>query len=240
MKKTSLSIQAREKFLELCEKGVFSPGQRIPSETEMSKRFGISRETWRGALELLRREGILYSKHGAGTFLLDSNHKIENDLSELRSLSEMIRNAGIIEYAPEIAVSKELPSSEIAGLLRLQEDEPVCVMKRTRYSESGAICSSVNYIPEHLADELDYQNLPASIFHYFEEKKGVMIIRSATRIVIPDKNDPISAELRNIKNVSILGLKQLHFDSRGNPAMYSIDYLRCDLFDFSVTRVRQR
>ena len=240
MKKTTLATQAREQFLALCSKGVFTQGQRIPSEAEMSRRFGISRETWRASLELMRREGILYSKHGAGTYLLGAAHKIENDLSELRSLSEMIRNAGIVEIAPEISISSELPSEEIADLLQIASDESVYIIKRTRYSESGAICSSINYIPEHLADKLDNDGLSSSIFQYFEEKKGVMITRSATRIVVPEKNDPILSELQQAKNVSILGLKQLHFDSRGNPAMYSIDYLRCDLFDFSVTRVRQR
>ncbi len=240
MKKQSLSAQAKKEFLKLCENGTFTPGQRIPSEAEMSKLFGISRETWRSSLEQLRREGILYSKHGAGTYLLDSTHKIENDLSELRSLSDMIRNAGIVEYEPEITITEEIPTEEIAQLLLLGPDEPVCVIKRTRYSESGVICSSVNYIPASLADELDYNNLPRSIFHYFEEKKGIMITRSSTRIVIPGKDDPIVSELLKIRDVSILGLKQLHFDSRGNPAMYSIDYLRCDLFDFSVTRTRQR
>jgi GntR family transcriptional regulator len=240
MKKQSLSAQAKKEFLKLCENGTFTPGQRIPSEAEMSKLFGISRETWRSSLEQLRREGILYCKHGAGTYLLDSTHKIENDLSELRSLSDMIRNAGIVECEPEITITEEIPTEEIAQLLLLGPDEPVCVIKRTRYSESGVICSSVNYIPASLADELDYNNLPRSIFHYFEEKKGIMITRSSTRIVIPGKDDPIVSELLKIRDVSILGLKQLHFDSRGNPAMYSIDYLRCDLFDFSVTRTRQR
>lgn len=238
MKKTSLSMQAKEQFLELCEQGEYAPGDRIPSETEMARRFGISRETWRESLEFLRREGILYSKHGAGTYLLDPAHKIENDLSELRSLSDMIRNAGITECSPVIAISNELPSAEIAEMLRIAGDEPVCVIKRTRYSDSGAICSSVNYIPASYADELDPKNPPGSIFRYFEEKKGIVITRSTTRIVIPGKGDPILSELRKIKDVSILGLKQLHFDSRGNPALYSIDYLRCDLFDFCVTRIR--
>lgn len=240
MKKISLAMQAKEEFLKLCEKGAFTPGQRIPSEAEMSRRFGVSRETWRSSLELLRREGILYSKHGAGTYLLEAAHKIENDLSELRSLSEMVKNAGIVECAPEITISKALPSEEVADLLRIASGEPVCLIKRTRYSDTGVICSSVNYIPAHLADELDEDHLPVSIFQYFEEKKGITITRSATRIVVPDKNDPILSEFKKVKNVSVLGLKQLHFDSRGNAAMYSIDYLRCDLFDFSVTRIRPR
>lgn len=239
MKKKSLSLMAKEQFLDLCSKGAFAPGEKIPSESQMSKKFGISRETWRNTLEILRREGILYSKHGSGTYLIDSTRKIENDLSELRSLSEMIRNAGIVECVPQLTISYEYPSSEVAQMLHISTEDSVCVIKRTRYSDAGAICSSVNYIPASLTDELDIKSPPSSIFGYFEQVKGILITRSATRIVVPDQGDPIAAELHKSKGVSILGLQQQHFDSRGNPCMYSIDYLRCDMFDFSVTRIRQ-
>jgi len=240
MKKKSLPLLAKEKFLDLCAKGVFTPGQKIPSESEMAKKFGISRETWRSTLEILRREGILYSKHGSGTYLIDSTHKITNDLSELRSLSEMIKNAGIVEHSPKLTLSYEHPSAEVAQMLLISEEDSVCVLKRTRYSDAGAICSSVNYIPASLTDELDIKKPLPSIFGYFEQVKGIVITRSATRIIVPTPNDPIAEELRKSKGVSILGLKQQHFDSRGNPCMYSIDYLRCDMFDFFVTRIRQR
>jgi len=240
MKKRLLSIEAKEQFLDLCTKGIFLPGERIPSESEMSKRFGISRETWRSTLELLRREGVLYSKHGAGTYLLEPAHKIENDLSELRSLSEMIRNAGIVELTPKLSISHKLPTTEIAQMLRISPEEPVCVTTRTRYSETGTICSSINYMTKNLADGIDPGNPPSSIFSYFEKNKDIFITRSASNIAVPDADDPIIEELRKSVDVPILCLKQLHFDSRGNPSMYSIDYLRCDLFEFSVTRIRQR
>jgi GntR family transcriptional regulator len=240
MKKQSLSAQAKKEFLKLCENGTFTPGQRIPPRRRCPSCSGSAGKPgvplWSSSAE----KGSCIPSTAPEPIYWTLPIKIENDLSELRSLSDMIRNAGIVECEPEITITEEIPTEEIAQLLLLGPDEPVCVIKRTRYSESGVICSSVNYIPASLADELDYNNLPRSIFHYFEEKKGIMITRSSTRIVIPGKDDPIVSELLKIRDVSILGLKQLHFDSRGNPAMYSIDYLRCDLFDFSVTRTRQR
>jgi len=239
MKKKSLSLKAKEQFLDLCLKGVFAPGDKIPSESEMSKKFGISRETWRSSLELLRREGVLYSKHGSGTYLIDSTRKIANDLSELRSLSEMIRNTGITECVPKLTISYGFPPAEAAQMLQISTEDSVCVIERTRYSEAGAICSSINYIPASLADKIDLKRHPFTIFKYFEQVKGILITRSATWIVIPGKDDPIAEELRKSEAVSILGLKQQHFDSRGNVPLYSIDYLRCDMFDFHITRVRQ-
>lgn len=242
MKKVSSSLRAKEEFVRMCKEGIFIPGEKIPSETEMARRLNISRETWRNSLELLRREGIIYSRHGAGTYLLDSARKIENDLSRLRSLSEMIRQTGIREGASDVSIFYEAPSDTVASKLDLPPDSgKVCVIKRTRFSSTqGVISSSLNYIPMHLADEIDPLRIPPSIFQYFEFKKGIFITRSATGIEIPPKDDPIVSEMCGESNIPILALRQLHFDSRGNPVMFSEDYLRCDLFNFSVTRIREK
>lgn len=240
MRKKSLSMKAKDQFLEMYTRGSFTYGERIPSEAEMSKLFGVSRETWRKTLDSLRRDGIVYSKHGAGTYLLDSSHKIKNDLSQLRSLSEMIRNAGIVEHDPKLTISLEPPSYEVSRLLQISQDDSVCVIRRTRHSETEVLCNSINYIPRQLSDEIDVNLPPPSIFEYFEKKKSVYITRSTTKIEVPDIDDPEAAPLRKTAHSPILTLKQLHFDSKGNPTMYAIDYLRCDIFEFSVTRTRPR
>ena len=97
MKRMSSSLRAKEEFMVLCREGMYQAGQRLPSETKMARHFGISRETWRASLELLRREGIIYSKHGVGTFLMEVSAKAENDLTRLCAVSEMIRQAGNAE-----------------------------------------------------------------------------------------------------------------------------------------------
>ena len=124
--------------------------------------------------------------------------------------------------------------------MQIPQGESVCVIRRTRYSETEVLCNSINYIPWHLADEIDPAQPPTSIFKYFQKRKEIYITRSATKIEIPDKNDPDAVVLQNGNDSPILTLKQLHFDSRGNPTMYSVDYLRGDLFEFSVTRTRYR
>lgn len=42
------------------------------------------------------------------------------------------------------------------------------------------------------------------------------------------------------QDMQILGMEQQHFDSRGNPVLYTIDYLRSEIFNFSVTRIREK
>lgn len=48
--------------------GEIRPGEKLPSENELSAEYNISRQTVRKALEILQDEGYVYAEHGRGTF----------------------------------------------------------------------------------------------------------------------------------------------------------------------------
>ena len=52
-------------------RGILRPGERLPSERELSERMGVSRPSLREALRDLQERGLLTSKAGAGVFVAD-------------------------------------------------------------------------------------------------------------------------------------------------------------------------
>ena len=48
--------------------GEIKPGEKLPSENELSAKYGVSRQTVRKALQILQSEGYIYAEHGRGTF----------------------------------------------------------------------------------------------------------------------------------------------------------------------------
>ncbi len=56
---------------ELILRGIIRPGERLPSERELSERMGVSRPSLREALADLQDRGLLTSKAGAGVFVAD-------------------------------------------------------------------------------------------------------------------------------------------------------------------------
>lgn len=241
MKRMSSSLRAKEEFMMMCREGIYQAGERLPSETKMAQQFGISRETWRASLELLRRDGIIYSKHGVGTFLMEVSTQTENDLTRLNSISEMIRQAGIPEGRSSYTTGLTIPSQEVASALGIKHGINVFYVNRTRYTKNGEpICCSMHYMPVYLADELDPMHMPDSLFSYFERRKGIFVSRSSARVIIPTADDPLAMQLRNGGTMQILGMEQQHFDSRGNSVLYTVDYLRSEIFNFSITRIREK
>lgn len=51
------------------ESRAWNKGDKIPSENELSREYGVSRQTVRKAISVLTNEGILYAEHGKGTFI---------------------------------------------------------------------------------------------------------------------------------------------------------------------------
>lgn len=55
----------------LIVQGVLRPGERLPSERELSERLAVSRPSLREAVAALQEEGLLTTRAGAGIFVAD-------------------------------------------------------------------------------------------------------------------------------------------------------------------------
>nr|WP_132002884.1 GntR family transcriptional regulator [Mesobacillus foraminis] len=69
MRQPTKYIMVKDKIKEWIENGDVQPGEKIYSENELVKMFGVSRHTVRQAVGDLVHEGWLYREQGAGTFV---------------------------------------------------------------------------------------------------------------------------------------------------------------------------
>jgi GntR family transcriptional regulator len=61
--------QARQALVDRIAAGDWAPGDKLPSEPALAAELGMHRLTVRRAVEELSREGVLYARQGAGTFV---------------------------------------------------------------------------------------------------------------------------------------------------------------------------
>jgi GntR family transcriptional repressor for pyruvate dehydrogenase complex len=72
-------------------KGAFPPGSRLPSESDLSDRFGVSRPVIRDALARLRLDGLVEARRGSGTYVLTTPSRSLPDLADLTDISRFLR-----------------------------------------------------------------------------------------------------------------------------------------------------
>ncbi|MDI3548808.1 MAG: GntR family transcriptional regulator, arabinose operon transcriptional repressor [Halanaerobiales bacterium] len=68
-------LALKKKIENLINQGKVEPDNKLPTENELAKRYGVSRHTVRKALNLLEQEGLLYKKQGVGTFYSENSKK---------------------------------------------------------------------------------------------------------------------------------------------------------------------
>ena len=79
-------LQISSWLKELIQNGRYLPGEKLPSEVELSQVCGVNRNTLRQAISELAAIGLLRKEKGTGTFVasqapVELRHKLERILS---------------------------------------------------------------------------------------------------------------------------------------------------------------
>ena len=69
MAKTPIWKSIRSSIEQEISDGIYGPGEKLPTEQELTQRFGVNRHTIRHALAALADDGIVRSRRGSGVFV---------------------------------------------------------------------------------------------------------------------------------------------------------------------------
>ena len=102
-------LQLKNIFKRYFNDNHYEAGQKIPSETELIEQFHVSRNTVRQALAELVNEGLVYKKHGSGSFFSGKTREIENRSHLIGVITPIITSyiyAQIIQGIDDVAHQK--------------------------------------------------------------------------------------------------------------------------------------
>ena len=74
---------------EMIHRGDLRSGDRLPPERDLAKLLGVSRPTLRAGIRSLSAVGVLQSKQGAGTFVVEANASPVLDSNPLRLMASL-------------------------------------------------------------------------------------------------------------------------------------------------------
>lgn len=112
------------------ESGQLRPGDRLPTEQELSERFGVARTVVREAISLLKYDGVVESKRGVGAFITDNSQRSAFRISpacfeKRKKIVQLLQlrtgvQAGASALAAETRTDEQM--AEIASIFRQMED----------------------------------------------------------------------------------------------------------------------
>jgi DNA-binding FadR family transcriptional regulator len=136
IRQKTVVAQTMEQIKLLLTSGQYKPGDKIPTEQELSERFGIGRSSIREAIKIFQHLGILESQVPKGTFLCNqSNISTEaiawsiflgsNDMVEIIKLRQAIEESALCSILDRYAKDRqglELFTGRLEAEVRKMED----------------------------------------------------------------------------------------------------------------------
>ncbi len=169
--------QLKEIMRERVQSDEWKPGDLIPSERELSEKYGISRMTARQAITDLVNEGLFYREQGKGTFV--SQRKITQQLIRLTGFTEDIKARGQ-KPGTKVLSAQMFPADETtAEKLRIDPGTLIFRLQRLRLADDEPLAIELSQINfkgcERLLEEDLEQN---SLYRLLETKYGIPLMEA--------------------------------------------------------------
>lgn len=204
-------------------------GMRIPSEHELSQRFGLARGTVRRALSILVDEGMLLQERGKGTFVSEPGIWHTSG-RRLLSFAASLREQGR-DFVTHVLDERVMPASDdVARELDVAAGSPALFLRRVRDVAGESVVCQESWLNMDACPGIeDADFLNESAFDAVERCSGRHIADSRMRYTARAAGKEHAAYLRCDANAPMLVLEQLISLEDGTPIEWSLTWLRDNL-----------
>jgi GntR family transcriptional regulator, phosphonate transport system regulatory protein len=125
--------------------GVLGPGEKLPTEAQLSERFGVNRHTVRRALAVLATRGLVRATQGRGTFV--EARPLAYPIGLKTRFSEAVSAAGR-EASGDLIASSEIAADErLAAALGIAPGAPVLELVTVHRADGTPISMARTCLP---------------------------------------------------------------------------------------------
>jgi len=177
LKERPLYAQVEQMLADRIRKRRYAPGEMLPTQLALAAETGSSLITVKRALAELARRGLVESTRGRGTVVRRPT-VITDERGGISSWTDSIAGLGAEPRTAWAKVTRRVPPSRIARLLKLKVRQETVRITRLRLVDDEPICLMHNELPLHLAADLPDTGLrDESLYADLERRYG---LRAAT------------------------------------------------------------
>lgn len=229
--KIPLYLQLYDIVYDEIMKGVWKPGDLLPSESEFAAHYDISKITVRQVFDMLAHEGLLRRQRGKGTFvtqpdLVSGSGYIYDFSMEMQSLG--------YEPATQVISTHMAPGSHDSALmLQIEHGAEIACIERLRLADGSPISIEETYLVHSFCPGIlhghDYTK--ESITKILFEKYGIRLVKAKQIIRAIAATPQIAHLLDTYVNAPILYVERVALSNKDVPIAYVRIYYRPDRYE---------
>lgn len=233
-----LYFKAKREIQRAITNGEIVKNGKLPSEACLAEMLSVSRATVRSALQLLKSDGIIYTRHGMGSYvnyIAAAGMRMRIDIA--KGFFHLIMDSGYAPSIAEEAISEEQLSDEASHALLLDPAEHAYIVKRLFLGDGIPAFYVTEYIPLRYVNKMLYaDHLPESVYQIAVKHCKEHISYSNMTIETSKCTDNLSKEMRLPETKTLLRLKEVHYTKSNKPLIFSDIFVNDDLIHFQVRR----
>ncbi|MFD1465987.1 GntR family transcriptional regulator [Lapidilactobacillus mulanensis] len=215
-------VQIIEVIKQRIKEDIYLPGEMLPNQNDLATELGVSRMTVKKSLDILGKDGYVYSKRGAGTVVRKRMaHKL-NSLP-IGGYDGLSKELGGPVTSQVIKFAIHFPSLEVQQALELDKNDPVYEIRRLRIVNGQPYGLEHTFLPLKIIPDLNSDIFLGSFYQFLHHDRKLEI-GGAQRSLSAEKADGYDQKyLKSYPTDPILQVKQIVYLKDGRPFEISIN-----------------
>ena len=216
--------QLMDAIIENIRNQTYKRGDKLPTETELESIYKVSRITVRRAVKELCDKKILVKKQGKGTFVLDTNLRLQ--LNVIKGFHDTMEDLNKHTSSQMLSLKKYVPSMKVAGYLSLPPESQIIEIKRLLSSDGTEMFIDTCYIPpERYPDIENYLKGDFSVYQILTNFYHVNMVNSEKVIKVRKASKEEAGYLHCQEGDPVFDIFKIVYDENHTPIHFSISIL---------------
>ena len=215
----------------------YNRGDRLPTEFELAKEFGVSRVTLQRALAQLVEDGVVIRIQGKGTF-----YSGEGKTRKAQAISGALESLMVYENGASARVidknwSRDVPA-DVQQHLNLAKNDEVVIIKRVALVDTEPLAYIINYLPRDIGAKIfdeDKALMHSPIAFLLREKYHVPLTRADQTIDAVLADPEVASALDFPIGSPLLRIERTFFTKKDKPIQFTRSWYRSDRHKYAVT-----
>jgi GntR family transcriptional regulator len=233
--------QLKKSLYDQIETGLFKPGQMIPSERNLCRQYNMSRITVRRCIEEMTNEGLLYRKHGKGTFV--SPAKVKQGLARIVTFSRTVLELGMKPSTAILSIETIAADVHIAKVFALSIATFFQKLVLLGMGDEDPLVLYESYFPMKIGQKMvsealnrEKKGMPFSTYDLYGEPTGILPATVNQTFEATAADDRLSQVLKLKKGVPVLLITSIFLNGNQEPLEFRKATYRADRYKFHILR----
>lgn len=210
----------------------YRPGDMLPAEAALAKRFAVNRHTIRRALDELVAAGMVTRHQGRGTQVVD--HQLDYPISATSKVTQNLAALGIATQTRCLRQRLCAPPEAIAQRFGRHPGEPLLCVDTLRHTDDAPVMLLRHWFDDQRLSDWQHRYRGGSTRALLSQHYGLRLNRRRVRIEAGSANREDTRLLRCPLNAPLLQLTSDNVDADGTLVEVSISRARADRLAYHI------